>query len=189
MPSILRNGLGFSSLEAQYLSVPVYLLGGLSFFAAAVIGDRFRLRGSILLGLDVFSICGYAILLSVENSAVRYFACYLIAIPLYYGSGLNETWIVNNAAPHYRRASFLGFSQTIGNLAGVIAPQVYREAPYRLGHWTSLGSVLLGMSLIALHIAAFWFKNRKKERIARSEIPDDRKVKDGEGSLEFRYVY
>lgn len=32
LPSILKNDLGFSSLEAQYLSVPVYFLGGVTFF-------------------------------------------------------------------------------------------------------------------------------------------------------------
>ena len=44
-----------------------------------------------LLVLDVFAIIGYAILLGVANNpGVRYFACYLIAIPLYCGPGLNE---------------------------------------------------------------------------------------------------
>lgn len=32
LPSILKLDLGFSSMEAQYLSVPVYFLGGVTFF-------------------------------------------------------------------------------------------------------------------------------------------------------------
>ncbi|KAH7363015.1 high-affinity nicotinic acid transporter [Plectosphaerella cucumerina] len=125
LPSILRDGLGYSTLEAQYLSVPVYLLGGVSFFVAALIGDRWGLRGSALFVLDIFAVVGYAILLAVENSGVRYFACFMIALPLYCGPGLNETWIVNNTAPHYRRATSLGISQAVGNVAGVVAGQVY----------------------------------------------------------------
>lgn len=34
LPSILKLDLGFSSREAQYLSVPVYLLGGITFFVS-----------------------------------------------------------------------------------------------------------------------------------------------------------
>ncbi|EEY14609.1 high-affinity nicotinic acid transporter [Verticillium alfalfae VaMs.102] len=133
LPSILRDGLGFSRLEAQYLSVPVYLLGGISFFVAAMLGDRYGLRGSILLFLDIFAVAGYAILLSVSNSSVRYFACFLIALPLYCGPGLNEMWIVNNTTPHYRRATALGISQAVGNVAGVVAGQVYRKGAVHAG--------------------------------------------------------
>lgn len=44
-----------------------------------------------LLGiLDIFAVIGYALLLTVEKSAVKYLACYLIAIPIYCGPGLNE---------------------------------------------------------------------------------------------------
>lgn len=189
LPSILRNGLGFTSLQAQYLSVPVYFLGGVSFFIAATIGDKWGFRGTCVLVLDTFAVIGYALLVGAENNAIKYFACYLIAIPLYCGPGLNETWIVNNTAPHFRRATALGISQAVGNVAGVVAPQVYRSAPYMLGHWSSLTSALISMSLIAIQIIFFKFQNRKKDQIARGEREDDRKTIIGEDNLDFRYVY
>lgn len=34
LPSILRLDLGYSSIQAQYLSVPVYALGGISFLVS-----------------------------------------------------------------------------------------------------------------------------------------------------------
>ncbi|KAM5343320.1 hypothetical protein ACJ41O_014286 [Fusarium nematophilum] len=189
LPSILKNGLGYSRMEAQYLSVPVYLLGGISFFVAAKIGDKWRYRGSVLLFLDIFGIIGYVILLTVKNSAVQYFACYLIALCLYVGPGVNETWIVNNTAPHYRRATFLGVSQAVGNTAGVVAGQVYRQAPYKLGHWSSLVSGIFCVILISIQLVYFKRENRKKDQILRGERPDDRTEFEGEHNLEFRYVY
>ena len=36
LPSILKFDLGFSPIEAQYLSVPVYFLGGVTFFVSSV---------------------------------------------------------------------------------------------------------------------------------------------------------
>lgn len=43
---------------------------------------------------------------------------------LYNGPGINETWITDNTTPHYRRATFLGTTLTVGNVAGVVAGQV-----------------------------------------------------------------
>ncbi|KAI1761332.1 nicotinic acid plasma membrane transporter [Hypoxylon sp. FL1150] len=190
LPSILKLDLGFSSLEAQYYSVPVYLLGGISFFSAAVLGDKWKLRGTFLLILDTFAVIGYAILLGVPGNAwVRYFACFLIAIPLYCGPGLNEIWIANNTAPHYRRATAIALQQTIGNVAGIVAPQVYNSPPYRLGHWCSLASVIICMVLISLQIAYLRFLNRRKEQIAKGAREDDRKETTGEGHLDFKYIY
>ncbi|CAK7219089.1 hypothetical protein SCUCBS95973_003706 [Sporothrix curviconia] len=189
LPSILKSGLGYSSLQAQYLGVPVYALGGIAFFTASLVGDRYALRGSVLFGLNIFALVGYLLILLVPANGVKYFACYLIAIPLYCGPGINETWIVNNAAPHYRRATALGLSQAIGNLAGVVSGQVYRAAPYHLGHWFSFGCVVLAMACIAIQLVYFRALNRKKELIASGSIHDDRTEFEGENNLDFRYVY
>ncbi|KAI8174303.1 hypothetical protein K4K53_003665 [Colletotrichum sp. SAR 10_77] len=91
------SGSQFSTaVSVFFATIPVYFVGGLSFFTAAILGDKWRLRGTstkFLLGLDVFAVVGYAILLGVANSpGIRYFACYLIAIPLYCGPGLNEIY-------------------------------------------------------------------------------------------------
>lgn len=189
MPSILRNGLGFSQLESQYLTVPVYLLGGISFFTAGKLGDKFGWRGTPLGILDTFAVIGYALLATVESNAVRYFACYLIAIPLYCGPGLNETWIINNTAPHYRRATALGLSQAVGNVAGVVAPQVYSKSPYLMGHWSSFACAVICMILISIQIIYFKTRNNEKAKIASGAIPDDRKSQEGEDNLEFKYRY
>ena len=92
-------------------------------------------------------------------------------------------------APHYRRATAIGLQQAIGNVAGVVAPQVYRSPPYREGHWFSLGSLIISILLIVLQIGYLWWMNNRKEQIGRGQRPDHRKEVTGEGQLEFRYVY
>ncbi|KAL4798075.1 hypothetical protein BDV19DRAFT_35492 [Aspergillus venezuelensis] len=198
--SILQLDLGYTSLEAQYMRVPVYFLGGIVFFSAACLGDKWGLRGTVshlpthppryptqrkaltlrlvstylLLILDIFPVIGYSILLSVQKSGVRYFACYLIAIPLYCGPGLNEIWLNNNMAPHYRRATALGIQQLTGNLAGIVAPQVYTSAPYVLDHWCSLGATLLSMGLIASQIGYLYCMNKRKDNIVKGVMIGER---------------
>lgn len=92
-------------------------------------------------------------------------------------------------ASYYRHATAIGIQQTVGNIAGIVAPQVYRAAPYRLGHWCSLASVLISMVLIATQIGYLYILNRRKFQIAQAERSDDRKETTGEGDLDFRYVY
>lgn len=60
----------------------------------------------------MFGIVGYIILLTVSTDGVRYFATFLCAVAVYNGPGLNVTWINVNVAPHYRRATTIGFQQT-----------------------------------------------------------------------------
>lgn len=48
LPSILRLDLGYSTLQAQYLSVPVYLLGGTSFFVSRLLCFTNKRRETVM---------------------------------------------------------------------------------------------------------------------------------------------
>lgn len=136
---------------------------------------------------NVFGIVGYIILLTVSSNGVKYFATFLCAIAVYNGPGINLTWLNVNVAPHYRRATAVGFQQTMGNTAGIVAGQIYRKSPYRLGHGFSLGALCLAQVLVVGKMLYVRMCNRKKDRIASGEIPDDRKVTTGSLELDFKY--
>ena len=106
---------------------------------------------------------------------------------VYNGPGINVTWINVNVAPHYRRATTIGFQQTIANTAGIVAGQIYRTAPYKLGHSFSLGALCMAQLLIVVKMIYIKRWNTKKEKIARGEIEDTRKCKTGDRELDFKY--
>jgi hypothetical protein len=108
-------------------------------------------------------------------------------VAVYNGPGLNVTWINVNVAPHYRRATSIGVQQTIANTAGIVAGQIYRKSPYKLGHSFSLGALCLSQVVIVGKM--FYIKqwNTRKDKISRGEIEDTRKVKTGDRELNFRY--
>lgn len=187
LTAILKLGLGFTAREAQYMSVPVYLLAGFVFLVSAYLSDRLRLRGSILFIYNIFGIVGYILLLSVHNNAVKYFACYLITFSLYTGPGLNVSWLTNNFAPHYKRATALGLNQTLGNLAGAIAGQIFTKSPYTFGNSFSLGCIVLTNVLCLSQITILRYINKRRERILNGEIPDDQKNRRGDWALDFKY--
>lgn len=187
LTAILKLGLGYTAREAQYMSVPVYILAGIVFLASAYLSDRLRLRGPIFFGYNILGAVGYILLLSVSNNAVKYFACYLITFSLYTGTGLNISWLTNNVAPHYKRATALGLNQTLGNLSGAIAGQIYTTAPYTFGNSFSLGCIVLSNVLALSQIFILRAINKKKQRILNGEIPDNEKNRRGDWALNFKY--
>lgn len=186
--AILKLGLGYTSREAQYMSVPVYILAAIVFLISAYISDRLKVRAPIFVCYNVIGAVGYILLLSVHNNSVKYFACYLITFSLYTGTGLNIAWLTNNVAPHYKRATALGLNQTLGNVSGAVAGQIYTTAPYTFGHSFSLGCIVLSNLLAITQMFILKRINRKRQRILSGEISDDhRGVRNGDNALDFKY--
>lgn len=190
LPSILKSGLKFNSLQAQYLSVPVFLLAGIIFFIAAEISDKKKTRGPVIVFTNIFGIVGYILLLAVENNAVKYFACYLICFSIYTGTGINESWIASNTAPSYKRYTSIAINQTLGNVSGAISPQVYRAPPkYTLGHAFTLGCLIV--STIS-SIACSWLlrkRNEHNKRVLETGVDDrGRKRNIGDDAPEFEFL-
>ncbi|KAI8264242.1 putative transporter [Colletotrichum sp. SAR11_239] len=186
LPSIIVS-MGYTSIEAQYLSIPVYIFGGIAFLCFAYVSDRLCLRGPLVLLANVPGILGYILIICPTPNGVKFFGTFLCAVAVYNGPGLNLTWLNVNIAPHYRRATAIGMQQSIGNTAGIVAGQIYRTSPYLLGNAFSVGA--LGVS--QLLIIAKWLyirrSNEMKRKIASGEMEDTRKVKTGDWELDFRY--
>lgn len=180
--------MGYNSLQAQYLTIPVYIVGGGSFLALSFLSDHLTLRSPFLALANCIGIIGYALILSPTVShGVRFFGTFLCAIAAYNGPGINLTWLNVNVAPHHRRAAAIGFQQTIGNCAGIVAGQIYRSAPYTLGNAFSIGSIGVAQAIIGVKALYVLRQTRLKERIAKGEVEDKRKVRTGDRELDFKY--
>lgn len=75
LPAIIK-GLGYTSVQANLMTVPVYFWGLFTFLFTAYMSDRMKNRGLWIGGPVCCLIIGYAILISVDNLGVRYFACF-----------------------------------------------------------------------------------------------------------------
>lgn len=190
LPSILKSGLKFNSLQAQYLSIPVYLLAGLIFLICAEISDKKRVRGPIIAFTNIFGIAGYIILLTCNNNAVNYFACYLISFSIYTGTGINESWVASNSAGRYKRYTSIGINQTLGNVAGAISGQVYRSPPkYVLGHAFTLGCLIVSSICSLVCSRLLYLRNQHNKKVMETGIDDrGRKRLTGDDSPEFQFL-
>ncbi|OCL05540.1 retrograde regulation protein 2 [Glonium stellatum] len=142
LPIIIKDGFHYSTVQAQYLVIPVNLWGALVYAIGAVLSDKYQSRFLPLIICAPFGIAGYAILLTDVSAGVRYFATYLVATACFLCTGTNIAWLSGNCAPDGKRAASLGILLTLTNIGGVVSGQIYqtKAAPaYRLGHAWSLG--------------------------------------------------
>lgn len=85
--------MGYSSYNAQLLTVPVYVVAALSFMIQAQFSDRLFLRGPFIIGNFFIQIVGYIILATAKPVGARYFGVYVVALGLYTPTALNVGWV------------------------------------------------------------------------------------------------
>ncbi|GAP90938.2 putative high-affinity nicotinic acid transporter [Rosellinia necatrix] len=144
LPIIIKDGFHFSTVQAQYLVIPVNVWGSIVYATGAILSDKYTARFLPLVTCAPFGIAGYIILFCDVSSGVRYFATYLIAIPCFLCTGGNLTWLSTNCAPDGKRAASVGIVLTLTNIGGIISGQIYQAGAgpaFTLGHAWSLSSL------------------------------------------------
>lgn len=142
-----------------------------------------------MLFFGLFTLAGYSILLASSTPAVLYFACFLVTFGGYVLLGLNIVWINGNTTPHYKRATAIALNQTIGNMGGIIAGQIYlaRESPrYVTGQAVSLASCGIAWCGVWVMLYVIRRKNAEKEEKILAGVVDTGK---GDSSIHFKYQY
>lgn len=105
LPTILKQ-LGWTSIRAQVMSIPVFIVAAVLTLSAAVLSDHLKRRYEILMASCLLTIVGYAILFSMHSVPVgaRYFAVYLMTGGGFAAQTISIVWLSNNMGGHYKRA-------------------------------------------------------------------------------------
>jgi hypothetical protein len=204
LPAII-TGLGYTKPTiAQLFTVPPNMAAFLFVLGISFLSDRVRFRGPLMAVNCLVAIAGYAMLLAAKRSGPRYGGIFLVAIGVFPNSALimvriilvissyecaanvDQGWMSNNLAPHYVRATGVGFLIAFANCSAFISSFIYlaKDAPeYVLGHSISLGALVLCLVTILLQIAYLRRENMKRARGDRN----DRLGKGGDRRLGYRH--
>ncbi|KAL1301875.1 hypothetical protein AAFC00_006057 [Neodothiora populina] len=187
LPTIIK-GLGYTSLQANYLTVPVYLFATCTLVAATFISDRLRKRVLVLSVLPLPVIIGYIIVCGTANHAVGYFAMFLCGGGIYAFNCLLLTWVSNNLAPDYKRSVGVPVFICLGNISGIVASNIYpsTDSP----RYITGNAVSAGMESLALGcILAMWMilRNRNLEKEKMRMDGAETNGKEGDKALDFVY--
>ncbi|KAF5554720.1 nicotinamide mononucleotide permease [Fusarium napiforme] len=136
-PTILKQ-LGWTSIRAQIMSIPIFLFATVCALVAAVASDKTKHRSGFILGGCLFTTVGYVILLNMMSVSVgiRYMALFFIVAGGYIAQPIVLVWVSNNMAGHYKLGVASAMQVGFGNIGGIIASNIFvtTQAPtYPLG--------------------------------------------------------
>lgn len=73
------NSLRYNSLQANYLSIPVYIFACLVLCFIAWISDKLKKRALVVMMVPIPVLIGYAIVIGSNNNGAGLFAMFLVA--------------------------------------------------------------------------------------------------------------
>ncbi|KAI8634917.1 MFS transporter-like protein [Xylariaceae sp. FL1651] len=171
LPTII-SGLGYQSTQAQLFTVPPNIAGFLSVLLVTYLSDHVKARGPFMAVCALIATAGYIMLLATKDNAVRYGGTFLVAIGVFPNSALVMGWLSNNLAPHYVRATGIGFLIAFANSSAFISTFIYLPADkpdYILGHSISLGALVLCFLLVCTQMVYITWENKKRTRGDRDD--------------------
>ena len=116
-PTILKQ-LGWTSIKAQVMSIPIFIVATILALTCAWLSDRLRRRMPFILLGCLVATTGYAIMLAMHQVPVgaRYAAIYLIVGGGFMAQPITLVWLNNNLGGHYKRGVGAAIQVSIGNI-------------------------------------------------------------------------
>ncbi|TPX12370.1 uncharacterized protein E0L32_007017 [Thyridium curvatum] len=175
-PTILKQ-LGWTSLRAQVMSIPLYIAAAAVTMTAAVLSDRLRHRFAFIIVGCLVTTAGYGVLLASPYVPVgaRYFALYLVTCGCWLVQPITVVWLSNNLGGHYKRGVGAAVQLSIGNCSGFVASNIFlpRDEPrYLLGYGVGLGFTWLCVFAACAFAAWIRRENRLRDEGARDHLLD-----------------
>ncbi|KAH8899811.1 MFS general substrate transporter [Thozetella sp. PMI_491] len=173
LPDIME-GLGYTDIQAQLMTVIVYATMFVSILITARISDKMRMRGVFILGWCVMAAIGYIILLSTTNLPARFVATCFVACGANAPVVLNLAWMASANVGYTYRGSALGFINIVAHLIGIGGNQAYRDPPlYHKGMAISLAVILVSAVMTVCLMVYFRYMNNKKRQQQNSPEADE----------------
>ncbi|EMD00513.1 hypothetical protein BAUCODRAFT_172188 [Baudoinia panamericana UAMH 10762] len=194
LPTIVQN-MGYTSINAQGLTAPIYFLSFLCCVAAALISDKWGNRGLIIMTSATVGTVGYILLAILEEkkyNSVRYFAVWLAVCGIYPALAINITWLLNNNVNESKRGAGLAVLAVFGQCSSFLSSAMFpnADAPF-FQRGCAIGAAFTGC--IVLLAAALFIRlrtsNAHKDRLhGRPQANEQLDITDlGEAHPSFRY--
>ncbi|KAK8243775.1 major facilitator superfamily domain-containing protein [Phyllosticta capitalensis] len=144
LPIILERGMGFSSGMAILLSAPPYYWAVVPASLSSFVGDKYRLRGPIIIFNAVCLIAGFGMLGFSDHVAVRYVGTFVATGAYVANWAALSAYQANNIVGQWKRVFTSATCTAFNGAGGVAGSYIVRsqEAPnYLTAVWISIGQV------------------------------------------------
>lgn len=202
---LIVNGLGYSAPRAALLTMPTgiletvagFMCNGAVFFMARKYGNRFQIRGLVMIIGLVIGMIAAIFLYKLPLDALHARLAVLYVSFFYLGPYIVSLGFITINTSGYTKKVVLNAICFISNcVANIIGPQFFKasQAPlYPLGTGAILGSYCLGIVMICLYMAYCHLENKRRDRVegGRQESHEDTDFMDltDKQNIHFRYVW
>lgn len=138
LPSILK-GLGYTSVQAQVHSIPIYCVAFLLTLSCAYAAERLKQRYFFALFGGLLNLTGLAIQLgNPADTRIRYMGTFFMASGCYIVMPILVVWNAINVGKGYKRVVAFAMTTAVGNCGALVSSNVYiteEEPRYRTGEY------------------------------------------------------
>lgn len=199
LPQIIKN-MGYTSSQAQLLSIPPYVAGAISSLGFNVMADRFRRRSYFLVIPQALIVIAYCIIIPLsphisDNIGPCYFAVTLANVGFYPINPGTSSWASNNSAGAAKRSLGLAFILSLSSVGGIIASYIFIEGEkpaYPTGFGVSMAAAVAGIAAVVFLDLSYNRINKKRDKMSMEEISEKFSEDDlsrlGNRSPMFRYT-
>ncbi|KAK0707927.1 major facilitator superfamily transporter [Lasiosphaeris hirsuta] len=178
---LVVQGMGYTALEANLMSVPPAVCGAAGLYLFAWSSDHRRERGYHIVAAITLSLVGLTGVVTAWSDRAKYAALCVFLSGSYVSAPLTAAWLSGNTAAS-KRGLVLGING-FGNVAGVIGSLLFRAeyAPaYRTPLYRTLGFVVAAMVGYMSYRFALQAVNRHRALIrgAKSDEEIDTETRD-----------
>lgn len=173
LPAIL-TGMGFTSVHAQGLTAPPYLLAFGVCILSTWLGDRLQQRGLLIAGLSIVGCAGYIVLATCRPVAARYAGVFLAAAGVFPAIANILSWVLNNQRGDARRGAGIAVLNTIGQCGPLLGTRMFPmgEGPLYIKGMAVCAGFMLFNAVLALGLRTwFWRENDRRDREAAALKP------------------
>lgn len=131
LPIILNRQMGFSVAASQCLVAPPYVFAGMLMLACGWAGDKYRIRGPLVIMNAVICIVGLVVMTWPKSAGVRYFGTFLVTAGVNANVPCAMAYQANNIRGQWTRAFGSATLVAGGGLGGVSGSLIFRtqDAP------------------------------------------------------------
>ncbi|KAG6361946.1 hypothetical protein INS49_010175 [Diaporthe citri] len=196
----LTKSMGFTSTNAQLLSVPPYILAAITCVLIPHLSDRYGARAAFIIPCFFAMALGFAVVMSFEGDlhgshvAPAYVMMCVAIMGLFSACPMLLTWGTNNTAPAGRRAMISSMLTSVANFGGIAGSFMFldREAPvYHTGYGLAVATGATGMIGSTVLYFSWRRLNRRRSGVHEDQVrekhTDMELLRLGDRSPLFRY--
>lgn len=183
LPAVIK-GMGYTSIHAQLMSVPVYAAAWATTIGFGILSDKFQRRGFFIAGSATMAMVGYIMLIATKPSqlAARYTGICLAAAGQFPTTNIILVWNACNTRNFTHRATAGTLVAMIAQAAALGGTQGFDTPPRYLKGNAVVLAVTCIMPPTALGMS--WYYNRLNQRKAAARRDGDHTIVGRIGSFE-----